>query len=133
MANKKKDTHQPFESTTERGRYIKVCGDMVESPAFNRLNMRQQGLYYRFKNKYRQTKVNGIVTKSNINDISFTYKEASELGYSEKRTFQKDVKALIDNGFIKIVSQGGKNYYDGEKSRFSATIYGFSEEWKKIK
>lgn len=130
---KNKSTHQQFESNTTHGRFTKICNDMIDSPAFNNLSLRQQGLYLQFKKKYMQKVLDGVVVQSNVNNISFTYKEAKQI-YGDMRTFRDDIEALIDNGFIKLIAQGGKsNYYSGEKSCFSSNIYGFSSEWKNIK
>ena len=104
---------------------------MIDSPAFHKLNLRQQGLYLHFKRKYSQKVSDGVVTSSNIDNISFTYKEAKQI-YGDMRTFRKDVEALIEYGFIRRISQGGKNFNDGSKSQFDSTIYGFSDEWTNI-
>lgn len=120
---KSKPTHQPFESKHSHGRFAKICHDMVDSSAWENLNLRQQGLYLAFKMRYYQKIENGEVIKSNQNMIKFTKSEALKI-YGDYRTFRTDLHALIDNGFIHLVESG--------RPTRTPNLYGFSERWKTI-
>ena len=124
MAKKLKIGHRDFESNTERGRFTKICIDMMQSDAWQELSLRQRALYLEFKSKFTQKAMNGRIISDNASNISLPKSEAIKL-YGDLRTFRADRKILIDKGFIKIILNG--------KNTRSANIYGFSDEWKKYK
>jgi len=107
-----------FESTNQKYDFTKVCRDMQMSKAWEQLNLRQRGLYYEFKSKFR---ANPKTLETNAENISFTTTEAKRY-YGDLRTFRKDIDILIDFGFIKQVMSG--------VPRMEASIYGFSDRWK---
>lgn len=121
MAKKKAPTHRPFESRTERGKFIKVCEDMMDSLAWQELNRSQRYLYIEFKRKYTARTVNGVVAEDNSRNISIPASEARKL-YGNLETFRGDIDALIERGFIDLVHSGWNTR--------TANIYGFSERWK---
>jgi len=105
---------------------------MTDSPAWDSLSLRQQGLYLAFKRRYKEKRAEGVVVSSNAEEIHFSGAEATKPGsngtaplYGNERTFYGDVDALIEKGFIKVVSTG---YF-----KRSATLYGFSDRWLKYK
>jgi len=97
--------HQRFEGSRPNGTFSKITHEMMDSPAWKDLNLRQRGLYLAFKAKYRQKAANNKVESSNRDDISFPKAEGMTL-YGDYRTFQKDLKALEDHGFIRLVQSG---------------------------
>lgn len=120
MARKHK-LHQPFESSTPNGRFAKICHDMMASPAWAALNLRQRGFYLEFKRKYTQKMSNGHLVSCNQNDISFTTNEGKTL-YGDLRTFRSDMDALIEVGLLDLIASGWNTR--------SPNIYGFSDRWK---
>ena len=109
--------------------FLRIYHDMLDSPAWKSLSLRQRGLYLAFKEKYTEKRAEGKIVSSNAVAIHFSGQEATKTDsngepplYGDEHTFYKDLDALIAAGFIKVVSTG---YY----SR-NATIYGFSERWK---
>ena len=118
-----KPMHQPFEANNLRGRFAKICHDMMDSPAWKNLSLRQQGLYLAFKKRYCQKKEMGEVISSNQDMIKFPKSEFMKI-YGDDRTFRKDLKALIENGFIHLVESG--------RPTRTPNLYGFSERWKTI-
>ncbi len=121
MAKSRKYSHRDFESKTERGKYTKVCNDMMESTAWNALDLRQRGLYLQLKAKYTQKVSNGNIISDNAENISIPKSEATSL-YGNLKTFRKDMDKLIECGFIKMVQCGWNTR--------TVNIYGFSERWK---
>jgi len=121
MAKRIKYRHESFESSTEQGKFTKICDDMMESPAWLDLSLRQQGLYLYIKKKYTQKKSNGIKISDNKDDISLPKREAILL-YGDLRTFRADRDKLVANGLIEIVQLGWNTR--------TANIYGFSDNWK---
>ena len=120
MAKKKRPTHESFESTTEHGKFAKITDSMTNSAAWYSLEPSQMGLYLLFKKKYTKSKSGD----DNRNNISFPYSEYSKIKtYSNQRTFWRDLDVLIDRGFIEVVLPG--------KATRTATLYGFSDEWKR--
>lgn len=122
MAKKKRAGHHPFESRKPDCPFVKIAQDMMRSPAWSDLNLRQRGFYLTIKSKYTQTVVRGIVVNSNQDDISFTKEEALQI-YGDYKTFQKDIKVLIDHGFIRLVRSGYRLRL--------CNLYGFSDGWTK--
>lgn len=111
--------NQSWESTQEiGGKFAKICGTMTSSMAWKKLSMRQKGLYLSLKIKYTK-KSDG---SDNSNDISIIEAEFKD-DYKSKNTLMKDVDALIDYGFIKLIRNG--------KYARKPNIYGFSDKWKK--
>ena len=121
MAKRPKYKHRNFESRTDQGKFTKVCDDMMQSSAWASLSLRQRGLYLELKSKYTQKVSGGQIISDNADDISMPKSEAQKL-YSELRTFRKDMDALIDRGFLRMV-------HCGFNTR-TVNIYGFSDRWK---
>lgn len=125
MPKSKKPTHQPFEGSDPHGQFAKITHNMMTSPAWLDLNLRQQGLYLHLKAKYRQKKINSNIESDNRNDISLPKSEWSPRLYGDYRTFSKDIRKLEENGFIQTLRYG--------KATHQCNIYGFSDFWKKWK
>lgn len=123
MARRKPPTHQPFESNIPSGQFTKICTDMMNSAAWESLSLRQRGLYLELKKKYRQKNSNGVLESSNIDNISFTQREAKVLYKGNLRGFRADIDALIEAGFIRTVERG--------RATRTANIYGFTDRWKR--
>lgn len=121
MAKIRKYSHRAFESKTESGKFTKVCNDMMESTAWEALELRQRGLYLHLKSKYTQKVSNGKIISSNVENISIPKSEAKGL-YGNLTTFRKDMDKLIECGFIKMVQCGWNTR--------TVNIYGFSDRWK---
>ena len=121
LPKKKKPTHLPFEGREPCGRFAKITHDMMRSPAWQDLTLRQRGLYLHLKSKFTMKRTRGIIEKSNINDISFPKSEWLPKLYSSYRSFNTDMRKLMDNGFIQIVSRGGFER--------KCNIYGFTKDW----
>jgi len=121
MPRAKKAIHQPFEGSNPRGQFTKITLEMQNSKAWNDLNLRQRALYQHLKSKYRQTVVNGIVTKSNRDDISLPYSEWYPKLYGDYRTFSADIHKLEDHGFIRYTRYG--------KATHQCNLYGFTDDW----
>ena len=109
--------------------YLRLYRDMFTSPAWKSLSLRQRGLYLAFKERYQEKRADGKIISSNKDEIHFSAAEATKPGpngekplYGDQHTFFKDLDALIDAGFIRVVQTG---YYTR-----SATVYGFSDRWK---
>lgn len=117
-SNRKKQVHhESFESTTSTGRFIKICSDMINSPAWKSLKMSQRALYIELKSKFTRSK-DGT---NNKNNISLPKAEALIL-YGDLRTFRADLDKVIEVGLIKCISSGWTTR--------TASIYGFSDSWK---
>ena len=115
MPKKKKPTHEKFEGTSQHGQFAKITYSMMGSKAWHSLSPSQMGLYILFKAKFRG---------NNLHNISFPRSEYKEIKtYSNQRTFYRDLDALIEAGFIIVVSSG--------KTTRTPNIYGLSEMWKK--
>ena len=115
---KKYPQNYPFESNYDRQPFVKLCKDMLSSDAWNKLTLRQQGLYVYLKNKFTVYKN----TDTNVDNISIPTKEVVKL-YGDARTFRTDIDKLINTGFIRCISSGYVNK--------TVSIYGFSDSWKK--
>ena len=120
MPKRKPPTHEPFESMDIHGRFAKICHSMLNSLAWKSLEPSQMGLYVVLKQKYTKTKSGD----DNRRNITFPYSEYSKVKtYTNQRVFWRDLDALIEAGFIQVVSSG--------KVTRTPTIYGFSDGWKK--
>ena len=98
MARKTKmPMNESFESSLPRSGFIKICTDMLESKAWESLELRQIGLYTKLKSKYKK---NPRTLEDNRNEIVMTSTEAKKQ-YGDLRTFRADIDILIDRGFIK--------------------------------
>lgn len=113
--------HESFESATEQGKFTKICGDMMRSPAWKSLNLRQQGLYLYLKAKYTARKSAGRLISDNRDDIAIPRSEWVNL-YGDYRTFRADIERLKAVGLIRLIQSGRTNR--------TCNIYGFSAEWK---
>ena len=117
MARRSKKLFYPFESLHENGAFTKISNDMIKSKAWNKLSLRQQGLYFHLKTKFTKYKNQD----TNVNNISIPKSEASTL-YGDLSTFRKDIDVLIDTGFIRQIESGWNTR--------TANIYVFSDKWK---
>lgn len=118
----------PFE-TRGSSNFLRMYYDMLTSPAWKSLSLRQRGLYLEFKGRYQEDRRDHKIISTNKDKIHFSGQEATKPGpngelplYGCKNQFYADLDVLISAGFIKVVSTG---YF----SR-SATVYGLSERWK---
>ncbi|MFF2907672.1 hypothetical protein [Paenibacillus sp. NPDC057934] len=112
MPRKKKDYgFRPFEGISSKGRHLRITQSMMESRAWKELSCHSITLYLYMKAKFNY---------DNENDISFTYAEGQQL--MTEPTFAKSLDQLNDLGFIKVVKGGWTTR--------TATIYGFSDQWK---
>ena len=125
MAKKRKQAPEPFESIGKNDRFVRLHIELIESEAFKRLNGRQQSLYLYMKAQYK-----GKETKNNPNRnklqfyFNWNLAEKKYRLYTNRDTFYKDIKVLIEYGFIECVEN---NHYLRKKS-----IYSFSDKWKSI-
>lgn len=122
IARKKSFSHRDFESKTEKGKFTKICNDMMESVAWQALSRSQISLYLTLKSKYTAKVSSGMLISDNARDISMPTKEAAKM-YSNLNTFRNDIDALIEAGFIDLVQSGWNTR--------TANIYGLSDRWKK--
>jgi hypothetical protein len=119
MPKKKPPTHEPFEGKSDHGKFTKICDSMIDSDAWKSLEPSQMGLYLLIKRKFTKNKTGD----DNRQNVSFPFSEYKKIRtYSNQRTFWRDLDALIEHGFIEVVSSG--------KPTREPTIYGFSELWK---
>ncbi len=105
-----------FESATANGRWVRIAGDMLQSKAWEQLDVYEQVLYLHMKNKFRVNKHG----ESNDRNISFTYEEGQKL--MSKPRFTKAIDKLIEVGFLDLV----EHWRHSKKP----TIYGLSVRWK---
>lgn len=120
MAGSRKKSGQsfyPFESKKDRGKFVRLADDMMDSPAWKDLKLAQRGLYTELKRKFIK-RSNGSTT---LTDISMPKSEAEGL-YGDLRTFRKDMDVLIGHGFLKCMRSGFNTR--------EVSIYGFSDRWK---
>lgn len=110
--------NEKWESKKSSGaKFTKICDDMQESDAWKKLTLRQHGLYLFLKRKYTK-KSDGT---DNASDLHITDKDKRIIGLSDN-TLYKDIDALIDYGFIKLIKHG--------KVVHKPNIYGFSDMWR---
>jgi len=122
---KPKSIHQAFEGNNPRGQFAKITQDMMQSPAWRNLCLRQQGLYLYIKAKYKVKMINGNFESDNRDNLSLPKSEWYPDLYSDYRTFSKDIRKLEDNGFLKTIRYG--------KAMHQCNLYGLCEEWKRWK
>jgi hypothetical protein len=122
---KPKSTHQAFEGSNPHGQFAKITHDMMQSPAWRNLSLRQQGLYLHIKAKYRAKMTRGNLESDNRDNLSLPKSEWHSNLYSDYRTFSKDIRKLEDNGFLKTIRYG--------KAMHQCNLYGLSDEWKRWK
>lgn len=143
MAKSKDLKYKPFEAVkfplgevlpngsrrkTGKQCYATFWSSMAESAQFNSLTKNQRLLYLYcklqlvYQNRTRdETEMFG--------DTFFTFERDKWLNkyklytVQNQNQFYKDIKALIDKGFIKLVASGKKNH--------TKNIYDFSEKWHK--
>lgn len=121
MSKKRAAIHQPFEGREPSGRFAKITHDMMKSPAWQALNLRQRGLYLELKARYAQKVMRGVVVESNRDEIVYPQSEWKR-HYGDYRTFKGDMECLVNLGFIRITFKG-KNVRQPNK-------YGFTDEWQ---
>lgn len=114
---KEQPTHYAFESYNSTGAFTKICKDMMNSLAWQKLNLRQRGLYLTMKKKFTKYKDQS----TNVDDISMPTNELKQF-YGDMRTFRKDIDTLIEYGFVKCIAIGWNTR--------TCNIYGFSDKWK---
>jgi len=120
MSKRKKATlvNYKFESIRlNGGRFIKICDDMMKAMAWQKLSIRQRGLYLELKRQF-VSRSDGSTTELEIYILHSQFKN----NYKSKNTLFDDVDQLIENGFIKVVQHG--------KYARQPNIYGFTDEWK---
>ena len=121
MRKRKLPTHEKFEAIAAHGKFTKITDSMMDSQAWQTLEPSQMGLYLLFKRKFTRYKSGD----DNRQNISFPHSEYKKIRtYSNQRTFWRDLDALIDCGFIEVIASG--------RTTRKATIYGFSDNWKKF-
>lgn len=94
------------------GSYAQIEFKLMESEAFEGLNVHAKWLYVEFRHRFYG---------NNQYDIIFTYREA--ISIMSINTFVKSRNKLIERGFIDIIKRGGL-----EKQPM---IYGLSDRWRK--
>ena len=123
MGKPTKPMHQPFEGRNPQGQFTKITKDMMDSPAWRDLSLRQRGLYLHLKSKYRQKTLHGNLESSNRDNLSLPYSEWYQELYGDYRTFSKDMRKLEDNGFIRTVRYG--------KATHECNLYELTGDWSK--
>ena len=125
MPKPKKPIHQPFEGSNPRGQFTKITRDMMQSPAWQDLSLRQQGLYLYLKAKYTQRTIHGNVESANQDNLSLPKTEWYPNLYGDYRTFAADMQKLEDNGFISTIRYG--------KATHQCNLYGLASDWSRWK
>ena len=120
MPRKTGNGFKSFESKTESGKHYRIAINMVESKAWEDLDIYARALYHELKAKYNKHYDKKKPAQENANNISFTYKEGQQLMSKNKFTQARD--SLIKNGFIKMVEYG--------RYAMNCNIYGLSELWQ---
>ena len=109
-----------------RGIYIPER-ELLFSKAYLTLSGKAPQVYLIFLCKRKMVKLdrrkNDWLIENN-GKITFTYREAEELGIS-RQTFARAIDQLIEHGFIDIAKTGAGLYK-------AATFYAISERWKKF-
>lgn len=100
---------------------MSITQDMMNSPAWQSLSLRQRGLYLELKSKYTRHVVDGQLIDSNRDNISLPMSEWREL-YGHYTTFRADMETLYDRGFIVLMRSG--------KATRTCNLYGFSANWQ---
>ncbi len=129
-SRKKKYRPKSFESTGASGdTSANIYNSMLTSAAFMDLKDRQQVLYFYCKNQYygvRKPKLDYPDIEAVQSDECFYMNLALAVKYglytkSGNKEFYKDMKALVEAGFIDVVSSG--------KITGKRSIYRFSDRW----
>jgi hypothetical protein len=125
MARKQKYIKKKFESTgTSSDVSANIYQSMMESDAFASLSAPQVRLYLFCKLQYYSQK-----TKPNDDNTCFYFNQSKWKSqyklYSNNNSFYKDMRALIEKGFIKKIESG--------KNTRTRSIYQFSNEWQNYK
>ena len=124
MAKKKQQPEQ-WENIGKNNRFVRLYVEQLESNAMKELNGRQRALYLYMKMQYR-----GKETKNNPNgkkeQFYFNWKLANEKYalYTSSNTFRKDIKVLIQYGFIECI--------ENNKNLCKKNVYAFSDKWKDV-
>ena len=93
-----------FEAFNPKCEYISLAHDLMNSPAFESLSLRQRGLFLELKRRYRRKREHGVTVKSNRDCIHFPQNDIEKL-YGNYNTFKKDLDALVEKGFIRVHSK----------------------------
>ncbi len=129
MGRKRGYERKPYESAKPgsggHDPYVGLYFSMTHSPAWLDLTGNQRDLYRVCKEQYKQKRPakrypdHKPFDRDEVFSLSwYRVKEAVPQG---ETTFYKDLKALVDHGFIRVLSQGG---YKRE------TVYELSDQWK---
>ncbi len=120
--NKKAKPPEIWENTGKNAAFVRIHYSLLESSAFKSLKPRQRTLYLYMKAQYK-----GKVTKNTPNQQKAQFKFNWALAskhyclYTNKDTFYKDIKALIEAGFIVCV--------ENNKNLRQCSVYQFSHKW----
>ena len=112
-----------FESTkVKREPFVMFYKSMMEHPSFVDLSPQQKTLYLFCKAQYYFEKKKPLIS----DNTSFTMNRAKYVAYglyskNSGKSFQRDIDALIEHGFVDCV-QSGKNLR-------KKTIYRLSDRW----
>lgn len=123
MAKSNKQPPERFENEGKNNKFVRIFVGQLESKAFKKLNGRQRALYLYMKAQY-----SGKETKNNPNgeklQFYFNWQLANEKYnlYSRQETFYKDIKALINYGFIECI--------ENNRNLRKKSVYAFSDKWK---
>ena len=122
---KSKHTFEPYEkSPNGANAFVRLCFEMLDSPAFHDLTASQKALYL-----YCLRESHGSATRDDANhDVALFYmnhalrtKVHGLYSAGDTRGFDRDMAALIEHGFVDCVKSG---YKSRDKN-----IYRLSSRW----
>ena len=134
---KKKFEYEKFESAGEfvdgngkkrKDTSVRICESMLFSDAFSALTNRQKMLYICCKSQF-------FGKRKPCQDIEILYDDCFYMSFSTiipykiytknmKSEYYKDLKILVDLGFIELIAKGNSR---------KKSIYKYSDRWKKYK
>lgn len=125
MSRQKKNIVYGFEKRKEdKDLFVRIYAGMMQSKAWGNLTKPAMTLYL-----YMKLQLFGQNNPIKENKQSFVFNKALYTKtynlYTNGAQFQRDLKLLVDNGFIEIVE---KNWTTRKKN-----IYQFSDKWQNIK
>lgn len=131
MAKKEKYVPKSFESTKTRDSYASIYMSMLMSQSWQNLTKNQQLLYVYCKAQYYAEHNTPKPKIKKLSEIEFSecftmnkskwcklyhlYKDGNQNG------FIRDMRALMENGFIEVVENG--------RTTRTKSIYKFSDKW----
>lgn len=121
MSKKPLQQYRPFQSN-KGGHFVTLYDDMLDSKAWEQLTANDIKLYLAMLKKFRIKYVNGMVDKSNEDNVEMTKEQYLEI--MGRGTFEKCIDHLIDIGFIKVIQY---KYANGNRKTL---IYGFNDIWR---